>query len=302
MIQASARARRPLSLRQREAIAGMLFASPWLFGLCAFILLPLVQSFWYSFTTYDILHPARFNGLSNYTDLVHDPLASQAFGNTLYITVIGVPIGILMALGMALLLNQDVRGISLYRTLFYLPAVAPLVASSLLWLWVLNGNYGLINMLLSELNILGPNWFNDPAWAKPAIILMITWGSAGATMIILLAGLKNIPLTLYEAARVDGASSLSQFRHITLPLLSPSLFFVVIVGVINAFQVFTQAYVATQGGPLNATLFYVYDLFNNAFGYFKMGYASAMGWLLFLVILAITLIQFRVARLWVFYE
>lgn len=302
MIQASVRTRRPISQRRREAIAGILFAGPWLIGLCAFILLPLVQSLWYSFTAYDILHPARFVGLANYTDLVHDSLAGQAFGNTLYITVIGVPIGILMALCMALLLNQDVRGIAVYRTLFYLPAVAPVVASSLLWLWVLNGNYGLINMLLSELNILGPNWFNDPAWAKPAIILMLTWGSAGATMIILLAGLKNIPLALYEAARVDGASRLAQFRHITLPMLSPSLFFVVVVGVINAFQVFTQAYVATQGGPLNSTLFYVYDLFNNAFGYFKMGYASAMAWLLFLVILAITLIQFRLARYWVFYE
>jgi multiple sugar transport system permease protein len=220
----------------------------------------------------------------------------------LYITVIGVPVGILTALGIALLLNQEVRGISLYRAVFYLPSITPVVASSLLWLWVLNGNYGLINSLLALLNINGPNWFNDAVWAKPAIIVMITWGSAGATMIILLAGLKNIPHTLYEAAQIDGASLFAQFLHITIPMLSPTLFFVFVVAIINAFQVFTQAYITTQGGPLNSTLFYVYNLYNNAFGYFKMGYASAMAWILFVVILIITLIQFRAARYWVHYQ
>ncbi len=294
--------RRALSHRRREALAGILFASPWLIGLCGLVLFPLLQSLWYSFTSYDILHPAHFIGLSNYTALFGDSLAQQAFGNTVYITVIGVPIGIVTSLGLALLLNQDVRGISIYRTVFYLPSITPVVASSLLWLWVLNGNYGLLNMLLALVNVNGPNWFNDTTWAKPAIIMMITWGSSGATMIILLAGLKNIPQTLYEAAQIDGASMIAQFRHITLPMLSPTLFFVTVVAVINAFQVFTQAYITTQGGPLNSTLFYVYNLFNNAFGYFKMGYASAMAWLLFVVILALTLIQFRLSRYWVHYE
>jgi multiple sugar transport system permease protein len=217
-------------------------------------------------------------------------------------TAIGVPIGVITALALALLLNQEVRGISLYRVVFYLPSVTPVVAGTLLWVWLLNGNYGLINNVLALLNIEGPNWLQDASWAKPAIILMITWGSAGATMIILLAGLKNVPLTFYEAAQIDGASALAQFRHITLPLLSPALFFVVVTGMIGAVQIFTQAYIATNGGPANSTLFYVYYLFNVAFGDFRMGYASAMAWVLFVVVLAVTLAQFRVARYWVHYE
>jgi len=299
---ATNRTRKALTQRQREVLAGILFAGPWLIGFFGLTLFPLLQSLWYSFTSYDVLHPARFVGLSNYRDLFQDTLVQQSFGNTLYITVIGVPVGILTALGIALLLNQEVRGISLYRTVFYLPSITPVVASSLLWLWVLNGNYGLVNSLLALLNINGPDWLNGTSWAKPAIIVMITWGSAGATMIILLAGLKNIPHTLYEAAQIDGASVFAQFWHITIPMLSPTLFFVLVVSIINAFQVFTQAYITTQGGPLNSTLFYVYNLYNNAFGYFKMGYASAMAWILFVVILIITLIQFRVARYWVHYQ
>jgi multiple sugar transport system permease protein len=294
--------RRFLTSRRREALAGILFAGPWLIGFFALVLVPLLDSLWYSFTSYDVLHAAHFIGLTNYHDLFGDALAQQSFGNTVYMAAIGVPIGVIAALIMALLLNQEVRGISIYRTIFYLPSITPIVAASLLWLWLLNGNYGFINDALALVNINGPNWFNDASWAKPAIIVMITWGSAGSTMIILLAGLKNIPLSLYEAAQIDGASVLSQFRHITLPMLSPTLFFVIVISVINTFQIFTQAYITTQGGPLNSTLFYVYYLFDNAFGYFKMGYASAMAWMLFVVILALTIVQFRLARYWVFYE
>jgi multiple sugar transport system permease protein len=294
--------RRFLTSRRREALAGIIFAGPWLIGFFGLIFFPLLQSLWYSLTSYDVLHPARFVGLDNYRSLFGDNLAQQSFGNTLYMAGIGVPIGIVVALIMALLLNQEVRGISLYRTIFYIPSITPVVAASLLWLWLLNGNNGLINSALAEANINGPDWFNDIAWAKPAVIVMITWGSAGSTMIILLAGLKNIPQSLYEAAQIDGASIFAQFRTITIPMLSPTLFFVLVIAVINTFQIFTQAYITTQGGPLNSTLFYVYYLFDNAFGYFKMGYASAMAWMLFLVILALTLIQFRLARYWVFYE
>lgn len=302
VISAGGGRRRSLTQRQREICAGVLFAAPWLIGFFGLTLFPLLQSLWYSFTSYDILHPARFIGLSNYHDLFTDAEAVQSFGNTAYVTVIAVPLGVVLALALALLLNQEVRGISIYRTVFYLPSITPVVASSLLWLWVLNGNYGLLNMLLSLVNAYGPNWLNDPGWAKPAIVMMVTWGGVGTTMIILLAGLKNIPQTLYEAAEIDGASTWARFRHITVPMLSPTLFFVSVIGIINAFQIFTQAYITTQGGPLNSTLFYVYYLFNNAFGYFKMGYASAMAWVLFVVILILTVLQFRLSRYWVHYE
>ncbi len=301
-LQVARRPHRYLTQRQREAFAGLFFASPWLIGFFGLLLFPLLQSLWYSFTSYDILHPARFVGLSNYTDLLHDPTAGQAFGNTLYMTVIGVPIGVIIALAMALLLNQEVRGISLYRMLFYIPSITPVVAATLLWTWLLNANNGLVNNVLALFNILGPNWLQDTGWAKPSILLMVMWGSAGSTMIILLAGLKNVPAALYEAAQIDGASRIAQFRYITVPMLSPTLFFVFVTGLIGAVQIFTQAYIATGGGPLNSTLFYVYYLFNVAFGDFRMGYASAMGWVLFVVILAVTLLQLRVARYWVHYE
>jgi len=216
--------------------------------------------------------------------------------------VLGVPLGMAVSLGVAMLLNARVKGMAFYRTIYYLPAIVPAVASSILWIWVLNPQFGLVNVALQRLfGIAGPQWLQSELWSKPSILLMGLWG-AGAGMIIWLAGLKGIPETLYEAAEIDGAGKCAAFRHVTLPMLSPYIFFNLIMGVIGTFQIFTQAYIMTSGGPVDSTLFYAYYLFNNAFRYFKMGYASALAWILFLIILALTLVQLRLGKRWVYYE
>jgi len=216
--------------------------------------------------------------------------------------VLGVPLGMAVSLGVAMLLNARVKGMAFYRTIYYLPAIVPAVASSILWIWVLNPQFGLVNVALQRLfGITGPQWLQSELWSKPSILLMGLWG-AGAGMIIWLAGLKGIPETLYEAAEIDGAGGWAAFRHVTIPMLSPYIFFNLIMGVIGTFQIFTQAYIMTGGGPVDSTLFYVYYLFNNAFRYFKMGYASALAWILFVIILALTLLQLRLGKRWVYYE
>jgi multiple sugar transport system permease protein len=219
--------------------------------------------------------------------------------------MLGVPLGLAAGLGIAMLLNTEVRGMRIYRTIFYLPAIVPVVASSLLWLWVLNPEIGLVNSLLRVLGVSDPpGWLNSPSWllgSKTAILVMGLWG-AGSSMIIWLAGLKGIPRHLYEAAEIDGAGPWGRFRNVTLPMLSPYLFFNLIMGVIGTMQIFSQAYIMTRGGPDDSTLFYAYHLFNSAFRYFEMGYASAMAWILFLIVLALTLVQMWLGRRWVHYE
>jgi multiple sugar transport system permease protein len=215
--------------------------------------------------------------------------------------VIGIPFHITLAVLLALLLNMSLRGVSIYRTVFYLPTIVPIVATSVLWMWVLNPEYGLINAALSELGIHGPGWLTDPELAKPSLILMGVW-TIGGTLVIFLAGLQDIPSQLYDAAMIDGAGTLRQVRHITLPMLSAVIFFNVVVGVIGGFQIFTQAFIMTNGGPLDATLFYALYLYQNAFKYFKMPYASAMAWILFLIVIAATLIVFRTSARFVYYE
>ncbi|GIX06285.1 MAG: hypothetical protein KatS3mg115_0688 [Candidatus Poribacteria bacterium] len=298
----------------REGVAGYLFASPWLIGFLIFTAGPILASILLSFSEYDVLHPARFVGLKNYVELLaEDPVFWKSLGNTLFM-VLGVPLGMAVGLGLAMLLNTEVRGISLYRTIFYLPAIVPVVASSVLWVWVFNPENGLLNatlraihlealltQLVQRLGASGLYWLQEETLAKPALILMGLWTS-GSSMIIWLAGLKGIPKHLYEAAAIDGAGPVRRFFHVTLPMLSPYIFFNLIMGIIGTFQIFTQAYIMTQGGPVDATLFYVYYLFNNAFQYFRMGYASAMAWILFGIILVLTLIQFRLAPRWVHYE
>lgn len=292
----------PLTNRGRETVAGLLFATPWLIGFFGLVLYPLISSLWYSLTNYSILGSTSFVGVDNYTGLLRDPTAQQALYNTGYMVLVGLPVGLVVALAIALLMNVEIRGISLYRTLIYLPSVTPVVAATLVWVWMLNGQSGLLNAGLSLAHLVGPNWLNDPGWSKPAVIMMTTWGTTGSTAILILAGLKNIPAVLYEASEIDGASRLAQFRHITIPMLSPTLFFLMVTGLIAMFQIFAQAYVATNGGPANSTLFYVYYLFNVGFGDFHMGYASAMAWVLFVVILIVTLLQMRLARHWVHYD
>ncbi|MGB7157969.1 MAG: extracellular solute-binding protein [Tepidisphaeraceae bacterium] len=288
-----------------ETLWGYLFASPWLIGLAVLTAGPIVASIVYSFSRYDVLHPAQFTGLDNYRRLLtDDPLFWRSLANTAFM-MLGVPLGLAAGLGIAMLLNCEVGGMRVYRTIFYLPAIVPVVASSLLWLWVLNPEIGLVNSLLRVLGVADPpGWLNSPSWllgSKTAIIFMGLWG-AGSSMIIWLAGLNGIPRHLYEAAEIDGAGPWGRFRNVTLPMLSPYLFFNLIMGVIGTMQIFSQAYIMTQGGPDDSTLFYAYHLFNAAFRYFQMGYASAMAWILFLIVLALTLFQMWLGRRWVHYD
>ena len=286
---------------KREAWAGYFFASPWIIGFLIFTGGPVVISLVLSFCQYDVLHDPTFTGLRNYRTLFFDdPLFWKSLGNTWFM-VLGVPLGMAVGLGVAMLLNTAVRGMTVYRTIYYMPAIVPTVASSILWMWVLNPQHGLINRGLEAVGIPGPDWLSDALWSKPSIILMGLWG-AGQGMIIWLAGLKGIPQQLYEAAEIDGAGPFRRFLAVTLPMLTPYIFFSTIMGVIATFQIFNQAYIMTQGGPVDSTMFYVYYLFNNGFRYFKMGYASALAWVLFWLILALTLIQLKLAPRWVHYE
>lgn len=292
-------------LRREESLAAYLFVSPWLIGLLLLTAGPILVSIVYSFCRYDVLHPAEFVGLENYARLfTDDPMFWKSLGNTAYM-MLGVPVGMAAGLAIAMLLNTEAKGMRFYRTIFYLPAIVPMVASAILWIWVLNPEVGLVNSMLRMLGVGDPpNWLQSASWAfgsKSAIILMGLW-SAGSGMIIWLAGLKGIPQHLYEAAEIDGAGPWRRFFHVTLPMLSPYIFFNLIMGIIGTMQIFTQAYIMTEGGPDDSTLFYAYYLFNNAFRYFKMGYASALAWILFLIILALTLLQLKMAPRWVHYE
>lgn len=302
MNQSTARAVKKRSREySRDQRNGLLFAAPWLIGFCVFVAYPLLASLYYSFCNYDAIRPPQWVGLQNYQRLLfEDELFWTSLYNTLYMVVLGLPVSLVASLGIALLLNQKVRGIALYRTLFYLPSITPIVATSILWLWLLNPDIGLINIALGKIGISGPAWLTEPAWAKPALILMSLWG-AGGGMVIYLAALQDVPEALYEAASLDGASALQKFRHVTLPMLSPVILFNLIIGLIGTFQYFTQAYVMTNGGPQDSTTFYALQLFNRAFLDFKMGYASAMAWILFLMTLLAALLVFRTSARWVYY-
>jgi multiple sugar transport system permease protein len=277
-------------------------ASPWIIGFLVFTLGPMIASIYFSLTEYSVLQPAKFIGLANFTRMfTNDPRYLISITNTVYYTVLQVPLGIVVALTIAILLNQGLRGENLFRTAYYMPSVVSGVAVSMLWLWLFDPTLGLVNDLLGRIGITGPRWLQDPAWSKPALVLMSVFG-IGGTMVIFLAGLQGISESLYEAAMVDGANWWQKTRHITIPMITPTIFFNMVMGFIGSFQVFTQAYVMTNGGPVNSTLFYVLYLYQNAFRFFKMGYASAMAWVLFFIVLALTLIQFRLAGRWVYYE
>jgi multiple sugar transport system permease protein len=254
-----------------------------------------------AFTRWNLLTPPSFLGLDNFRDMVQDDLFWTSLANTAYYTVIAVPVQLAAALLAALAVNVRLKAVNVYRTLLYLPSITPSVASALLWTWIFNPDFGLANAFLELLHLPRSQWIYDPATAKPAFILLSIWG-IGPQMIIFLAGLQSVPDTLHEAAAIDGANGWERFRFVTLPMLSPVIFFSVIVGIIGSFQVFNAAFIMTQGGPANATLFYVLYLYRKAWESLEMGYASALAWVLFLIILAFTLIQFRVGRIWVFYE
>ena len=288
-----------------EMRAALLFVSPWLFGFLVFTAGPIIASLIYSFCRYDVLSPAHWSGLDNYKRLLaYDPLFWKSLLNTAYM-LLGIPLGMAVSLGIALLLNTEVRGMKLYRTIFYLPAIVPVVASSILWIWVLNPETGLVNSILRMIGFTElPAWLNSPSWllgSKAAIIIMGLW-SAGSGMIIWLAGLKGVPRHLYEAAQIDGAGILSRFVNVTLPMLTPYILFNLVMGTIGTMQIFTQAFIMTNGGPADSTLFYAYYLFNSAFEYFDMGYASAMAWILLLIVLVLTAGQMWSSKKWVYYE
>lgn len=289
-------------LRRGETIAGLLFASPWFIGFLVFTLFPIVASIYFSFTEYDILSDPYWIGFDNYIEMFQwDPSFWKSLWNTFYYVLFSVPLQIIIGLSIALILNADIKGIAAYRTMYYMPSIVPLVASSILWSWMFNPNFGLLTIAVESLGIEAPSWLGDPKWAKPSLILMSLWG-AGGGMIIYLAGLKNIPNTYYEAAEIDGAGVWQRFWKITLPLLTPTLFFQLVMGIIGSFQVFTQAFMMTGGGPNDATLFYVLHLYRNAFQFWRMGYASAMAWVLFAIIMIFTIINWIGSRYWVNYD
>lgn len=292
----------------KRLVAGVAFTAPWIVGFAVFTLYPVVASLYFSFCDYSILQRPLWIGLENYRTLAGDDVFWLSLRNTLYFAGAAVPLGTVVSLALALLLNQDVRGRAFFRTLFFLPSIVPLVASAMLWLWIFNGSSGLLNQALAPVFALWggtpPAWLGDPAWAKPALILMSAWG-AGHSMIIYLAGLQNVPRELYESADLDGAGAWSKFWHITLPVISPVIYFNVVMGIIGAMQVFTTAFVmtgGTDGNPARSTLFYALYLFSSAFYDLRMGYASAMAWILFLLIATLTWIATRVAARKVHYN
>ena len=286
---------------RRAILTGLLFISPWLIGFLIFTLYPVFASAYLSFTDYRVLAPPKWVGISNYTDLFadHDYFLPSLFDTI--IMFLELPIALTIGLALALLLDQKLRGIAFYRTLFYLPSIVPVVSSAVLWMWVLNPEHGLMNAALHSVHIRGPAWLASPLWSKPAMILMALWGVGGG-MVIYLAALQGVPTPLYEAAALDGANGWQKVWHVTIPQISPVIFFNLIMGVIGTFQYFTQTFIMTAGGPDNSTLFYALYLYQNAFQYFRMGTACAMAWILFLITLVATLIVFRSSARWVYYE
>ncbi len=272
---------------------GVLFASPWIVGFCGFMLYPVVASMYFSFCDYSVLRKPIWIGTDNYSELLSDELFWVALKNTFLYAVMALPLSALAALGLALLLNTKIRGLTVYRTIFFLPSLVPLVSLAVLWLWMFNGQTGLVNVALGSIGISGPNWLGDPTWSKPALVLMAMWG-VGHAMVIYLAGLQSVPVSLFEAAQLDGAGAWKKTRHITLPMISPVIMFNVIMGMIGTLQVFTVPYVMfPNGAPARSTYFYTMYLYDNAFRFLRMGYASAMGWLMFLIIFALTLISLK---------
>jgi multiple sugar transport system permease protein len=289
------------SRERRGALQGYLSISPWVIGFLLFTLGPVLVSVYFSFTQWTITRPSEWVGLRNYIRmLTKDPLFWQALKVTGNFVLISVPLKLFFGVALSLLLNLKVRGMDLYRTIFYIPAVISGVAVSLMWIWLLQPDTGVINTLLALVGIEGPGWFWDPDWALFSVALMSVW-SVGGSAIIYLAGLQNIPPHLYEAAKIDGAGVWQRFWRITIPLLTPTLFFQLVVEMIESFKVFTQAFVITKGGPLKATYFYLFYFYEEAFQNFNMGYASALAVVLMIIIMTATIILNYTSKHWVYY-
>jgi multiple sugar transport system permease protein len=292
--------RRFLAPEAKRFLTMLAFISPWLVGFLGFFVYPLVISFYYSFTDYNLLQPPQWIGLQNYAELLEDELYRNALGNTVYFVAFSVPLGVIVSFVVAFLLNQQMRLRVLLRMIFYLPVVVPISATAILWMWIFNANWGLANNLLALVGIQGPSWLGSPAWSKFSLILMQLW-LVGGSVLIYLAALQDVPQSLYDAAMVDGANAWHRLRHVTIPLVTPATLFSVLTGLIGAFQSFANAWIMTQGGPLRSTEFYVFYLYNNGFRFFKMGYASAMAWILFLLVVVVTILLFRTSARWVYY-
>ena len=289
---------------RRDLRNALLFLSPWIVGFCVFMLYPIASSFFFSFCDYSVLEPPVWLGLENYRELLHDEVFWVSLGNTAYYAGVSLPVGMFVALALAILLNTKVRGMAFYRTIFFLPSIMPVVASAILWLWIFNGQFGVLNYTLSLLGVPPkalPTWLDSPTWAMPALIIMGLWG-VGYSVVIYLAGLQDIPTSLYESAEIDGANWWQKTVHITLPMLSPVIYFNLIMGIIGTFQIFAAPYIMTNGGPERATTFYTFYLFNLAFEDLRMGYACAMAWILFVIILSLTLLATKVTQRHVHYE
>lgn len=303
---APSRKREGATLQQRETLAGLAFISPWFIGFLIFTAGPMVVSLGLSLTDYDVLRPPTFIGLQNYERMLTDQRLMTSLSNSVYYALLHVPLAIIFALSLALILNNVGKAAGFFRTAFYLPSVTPAVAIGTLWLWLLNPRVGLINSALEVFGIDGPGWTTDPNWIKPGIVLMSLW-SVGSTVIIYLAALRNVPNDLYEASNIDGANGWQQFRHITIPMISGAIFFTLVVNIISSLQIFTEVYTMYFGNQTNnaassAGLFYNIYLFRQAFEFLRFGYASAMAWLLFVIILILTFIQLRLSNRWVYTE
>lgn len=291
------------SLNRKQTIAGYLFISPWLIGFLVFGLYPIVMSFYYSLCHYDVLRIPQFMGFKNYQQLLTaDPYFWKSIWNTFVYTVLRVPLCILGSLLLAVLVNNTVHGIRWFRTVYFIPSIVTGVVLSVLWMWMFNPQYGLINSFLKIFGINGPLWLNSPHWSKPSLVLMGLWSIGGGRMLVFLAALQDIPKHLYESVEIDGGGWWQKFLHVTVPMLSPVIFLWTVLEVIFSFQVFTEAYVMTKGGPLDSTLFYNLYLYYKAFDDFQMGYASALAWLLLVITLIVTIFQFKIGQKLVYYE
>lgn len=287
--------------RLREWTAGYLFASPFIIGFILFYAYPMAYSLWISFQKWDLLTPPKFVGWANYIKLIQDPLANTSLLNSAYYTIFAVPLQLIIAFALAMALTQSLRFRDLYRAGFYMPMIIPLVASAVVWQRVFHPEFGILNEFLGWFGIPPLKWLFDPSLAKPAFILMSFW-MIGRMMVIFIAGLGNIPPSLYEAASLDGAGALGRLRHVTIPLMTPLIFYNMVIAIINSFQSFIPAQIITEGGPENSTLFVVLNIYRQGFNYFNMGYASALSWEFFVIIVGFTIIQFYMSKRWVFYE
>ena len=298
-----ARPRSTVTFIRRHRLIGYVFIAPWLVAFLLFEAIPILSGFYHSFTDWTATGRAtNFIGLRNYSEaLTRDPLFWISVRRTLYFIGVSVPLGIVIAFGLALMLNARIRGTTAYRTIYYLPAVVPTVAAVIVWVFIFETRRGILNFLLELVGLPPVRWLSDPNAAMPALIIMSLWG-LGAAMVIFLAGLQGIPQELYEAAEVDGASSRRKLMAITVPLMTPTIFFNLVMNLVAAFQAFNNAFIMTNGGPNNATLLYMLHLYNNAFRYFRMGYASALAVMLFVVVFGLTVLVYRTSNRWVYYD